>query len=1045
MIHWIIDRSQKSRFIVVVVAAVVMFFGISQLRTVPVEILPEFDPPYVEIQTEALGLSATELEDMITVTMEQDMLNSVAWLKEIRSETIPGLSSIRLTFEPGTDPIRARQMVQEQLLQAHALPSVATAPVMLQPLSSTARVMKIGLSSKKLSLIDLSVLARWTIQPRLMGVAGVANVSIFGQRKRQVQVQVDPERLREKGVTLQQIIETAGNATWVTPLSFLNASAPGAGGFIDTPNQRLAVRHFSPIRTPQDLARVPVDGTDLVLGDVATLVEQHQPLIGDAIVNDGSSLLLVVERFPGASTRDVTRGVERALDALKAGLADVDIDSQIYRPATFIAQAIDNLGSVLLISGVLVLLALGAFLFEWRSALIGTVAIATSLAAAVLVLALSGVTFNMLIVAGLILALVAIVDDALVNAENIKRRLDRDRRADAGKPVMAIIGEAVFEMRTAIAYGTAVIVLAAAPALFMAGVEGAFFQPFAISFLVALGASIVVALTVTPALSVFLFRDAAPVERDSPIARSLRGFYDAVLSRTVKRSAGALVTVAVIVAAGAVAWPMLERTLLPAFKETNLLVRWNATPGTSRPEMSRIVGRATAELRGLPGITNVGAHVGRAVLSDQASNVNSGEIWLRIDPAADYDATLATVRATVQGYPGFALETMTYLDQKTRAARANNADSLVVRVYGHEFDVLRQKAEDVKQAISSVDGLADLRIDGLIEEPQVEIRVKLDAAERHGIKPGDVRRAAATLVSGLEVGSLFENQKVFGVVVWGVPKVRHSLSSIRDLLIDTPEGGHVRLGEVAEVAIKPTPTVIRRESVSRYMDVIAAVDGRSLDAIFDDVEDRLGGVAFPQEYRAEIVGASAEALGERMRMLEIGIAAAIGIVLVLQACFGSWLMAALTFVSLVAALAGGLLAALLGGAALTIGSLIGLVGVFGIAARNCLSLIGRYHQLERDEGETVGVELVRRGTRERFAPIVMTGAMIALAFVPMALFGSVAGLEIIQPMAVVILGGLVTSTIVTLFVVPALYAKFGSSPEPELGERAPAPALGAAE
>ena len=1045
MMHWIIDRSQKSRFAVIVVAAVVMFFGISQLRNMPVEILPEFDPPYVEIQTEALGLSAAELESMITVSMEQDMLNAVAWLKEIRSETIPGLSSIRLTFEPGTDPIRARQMVQEQLLQAHALPSVARAPVMLQPLSSTARVMKIGLSSETLSLIDLSVLARWTIQPRLMGVSGVANVSIFGQRKRQVQIQVDPKRLRDNGVTLNQIIETAGNATWVTPLTFLNASAPGAGGFIDTPNQRLAVRHFSPIQTPADLAKVPVHGTNLVLGDVATLVEEHQPLIGDGIVNDRSSLLLVIERFPGASTVDVTRGVERAMESLKAGLTGVEVDTQIYRPATFIEQAMDNLTSVLLISAILVLLALGAFLFEWRSALIGVVAITASLAAAVLVLALSGVSLNLLILAGLMVALVAIIDDAIIDAENIKRRLDQHRQSQGGKSAMAVIFEAVFEMRTAVAYGTGITVLATAPAFFMQGIEGAFFQPFAISFVLALLVSIGVALTVTPALSVFLFRNTALAQRESPIARSLRGVYDAVVSRTVNASGAALVTAGVIVAAGAVAWPMLSQSFLPTFKETNLLVSWEATPGTSRPEMSRIVGRATNELRGLPGVQNVGAHVGRAVLSDKVANVNSGEIWVRIDPIADYDATLAAVQATVQGYPGFELDLLTYLDDKTTKARASNADDLVVRVYGHEFDVLREKAEDVKKAISSIGGLSDLRVVGLIEEPQIEIRVKLAAAERYGIKPGDVRRAAATLVSGLEVGSLFEQQKVFAVVVWGVPKVRHSLNSIRDLLIDAPAGGHVRLGEVAEVTIKATPTVIKRESVSRYMDVVATVRGRALDSISDDVEERLEGVGFPQEYRAEIVGTSAERLEERRRMLEIGIAAAIGILLVLQACLGTWLMAALTFVSLIAALGGGVLAALLGGGVLTIGSLVGLVGVFAIAARNCVSLISRYQHLEQHEGETMGAGLVQRGTRERFAPIVMTAVAVALAFLPVALFGSVAGLEIVQPMAVVILGGLVTSTIVNLFVVPALYAKFGSSPEPEFQESAQGTVLDAAE
>ncbi len=1045
MMHWIIDRSQKSRFIVVVMAALVMFFGITQLRDMQVEVRPEFDPPHVEIPTEALGLSASELESMITVSMEQDMLNAVAWLKEIRSETIPGLSSIRLTFEEGTDPIRARQMVQEQLLQAHALPSVARAPVMLQPLSSTARVMKIGLSSKTLSLIDLSVLARWTIQPRLMGVSGVANVSIFGQRKRQVQVQVDPERLRDMGVTLNQIIETTGNATWVTPLTFLNASTPGAGGFIDTPNQRLAVRHFSPIQTPEDLAKVPVQGTNLVLGDVATLVEEHQPLIGDGIVNDGSSLLLVIERFPGASTLDVTRGVERAIESLKAGLTGVEVDTQIYRPATFIEQAMDNLTSVLLISGILMLLALGAFLFEWRSALIGAAAIATSFATAVLVLALSGVAFNMLILAGLMIALVAIVDDAIIDAENIKRRLDDHRRTPSGKSTMAIIFEAAFEMRSAVVYGTAIIVLAAAPAFFMQGMEGAFFQPFASSLILALLSSVVVALTVTPALSVFLFRDTALAQQESPIARWLRGIYDSVVSRTVNTSRAALVTAGVIVAVGALAWPMLSQSFLPTFKETNLLVRWKAMPGTSRPEMSRIVSRATGELRKLAGIRNVGGHVGRAVMSDKIANVNSGEIWLRIDQAADYDTTLAAVRETVHGYPGFELQLSTYLDEKTSKARPENAENLVVRVYGHDFDVLREKAEDVKKAISSVNGLTDIRVEGLIEEPQVEIRVKLDKAEQYGIKPGDVRRAAATLVSGLEVGSLFEQQKVFGVVVWGVPKVRHSLSSVRDLLIDTPSGGHVRLGEVAEVAIKPTATVIRRESVSRYMDVIATVRGRGLDPIFDDVEDRLKQVKFPQEFRAEIVGTSAERLEERARMLEIGIAAAIGILLVLQAVVGSWLMAALTFVSLIAALTGGVLAALLGGGVVTIGSLVGLVGVFAIAARNCVSLISRYHYLERHEGETMGAGLVQRGTRERFAPIVMTAVTIALAFLPVVLFGSVAGLEIVQPMAVVILGGLVTSTIVSLFVVPALYLKFGSSPDPEFEDSARETAFGAAE
>ena len=543
-------------------------------------------------------------------------------------------------------------------------------------------------------------------------------------------------------------------------------------------------------------------------------------------------------------------------------------------------------------------------------------------------------------------------------------------------------------------------------------------------------------MTVTPALSVFLFRNTQLASQESAIAKALSGFYDSVLARTVNASRTALVAGAVILVAGALAWTSLDRTLLPAFKETNLLIKWRALAGTSHPAIARIVSRATSELRALPGVKNVGGHVGRAILSDQISNVNSGEIWVRIDAAADYDATLASIRETVSGYPGFALDTLTYLDEKTRPAKQLNPNEIAVRVYGHDFADLRRTAEDVQKTISNVDGLTNLRIAGLTEEPQVEIRVKLDAAERYGVKPGDVRRSAATLVSGLVVGSLFEEQKVFDVVVWGVPTVRHSVSSIRNLLVDTPGGGHVRLGEIAEVAVKSSPTVIKRESVSRYVDVVGTVIGRGVDPVFDAIEGQLQRVKFPQEYRAEIVTATAELLEERQRLLEIVIATAIAVLLLLQVSVGSWPMAALAFVSLIAAAAGGLLALLLAGGVLTIGSVIGLVGVFALAARNCLSLISRYQNLETHEGESLGAALVQRGTRERFAPIVMTAVTIALAFLPVVFFGSVAGLEILQPMAVAVLGGLVTSTIVNLFVVPALYAWFGTSPESEYEESA---------
>ena len=1033
MIRWIIGSSMQSRLLIVAIAAVIILFGIMQLRNMPVDVLPEFSEPYVEIQTEALGLSAAELEALITVTLEQDMLSQVTWLKEIRSETMPGLSSIRLTFEPGTDIIEARQVVAEQLQQAFALPKVSKIPAMLQPMSSTSRVLKIGLSSDELSLIDMSVLARWTIKPRLMGVSGVANVAIWGQRKRQLQVQVDPENLRDKGVTLSQIIETAGNALWVSPLTFLKASTPGAGGFIDTPNQRLGIRHILPIKTPNDLAQVTVQGTNMRLGDLAEVVENHQPLIGDAIINDGSGLLLVVERFPWANTLDVTRGVEEALDALRPGLANMNMDSQIYRPATFIENAIDNLTLTLLISAILGLVLLGAFLYNWRTALVSSVAILSSLTAAGFVLYLRGITFDSMVFAGLVIALGAIVDDAIVDVQNIARRISQHLKDGSEKSIANTILEASFEMRRPIIYATVIILLVAVPFFFMESQSGAFFQPIALSYVLALLVSMLVALTLTPALSLMLLSKTPTERSESPFLNWLNSGYNAVISKIVAKPVVVFVVGGVLLLIGILLLPTLKQpSLLPTFKETDLLIKWDSKPATSQPAMSRIVSKASSELRSIPGVRNVSAHVGRAVLSDEAVNVNSSELWVRIDPEADYETTVAAVQEVVNGYPGIFHEVMTYLKERTGDVISRGNDSFVVRIYGNDLDLLRSTADEMKQTLSNIEGIENIHVEGNVLEPFVEIKVKLDAAERYGLKPGDVRRKSAVLLAGIEVGSLFEEQKVFDVMVWSTPETRHSLSDIQNLLIDTPNGGHVRLAEVADVRIVPTPTVIKREAVSRYIDVTVKTDGRDIVKVAGEVKNRLRSIEFPLEYRAELIADFEERLVGRNNMIGFGIAALIGIFLLLQAFLGSWRMATVFFFSLPIALSGGVLTLFASGGIVSIGSLIGFLTVFVIAVRTSIVLIKHYHYLEVHESETFGPDLILRATRERFAPILMTTIITGMAFLPMLFFGDIPGHEIVYPMAIVILGGLVTSTFFTLMGVPILYQIFGVVREPEL-------------
>ncbi|MDT4975423.1 MAG: hypothetical protein QOG98_1181, partial [Pseudonocardiales bacterium] len=433
MINAIVGLSLKFRVLVIGATVILLGLGAVQLRNASVDEFPEFAPPQVEVQAEALGLSAAEVEQLITVPLEQDLLNGVPWLDQVRSESVPGLSTIDLIFEPGTKILKARQMVQEHLTQAHALPQVGTPPVMVQPTASTGRVLMVALGAKDLSLIDLSILARWKVKPRLEGLPGVANVAIWGQRDRQLQVQVDPQKLRSLGVTLSQVISSTGNALWVSPLTFVEASTPGTGGFVDTPNQRFGIQHVTPITTANSLSAVTIEdtaGRTLRLGQVANVVEDHQPLIGDAVLSDGPGLMLVIQKFPGANTREVTKAVEQALDEMKPGLSGVTIDTTVYRPASYLDSALHSLALRAALGLALMILVLGVYLFSWRLALVSLVSLLTSLIAAAYVLYLGGVTFNVMILAGLTAAVGVVIADSVVDADVYRRRLAKRRALD---------------------------------------------------------------------------------------------------------------------------------------------------------------------------------------------------------------------------------------------------------------------------------------------------------------------------------------------------------------------------------------------------------------------------------------------------------------------------------------------------------------------------------------------------------------------------------------------------------------------------------------
>lgn len=1014
--RWLIETALRLRVAVVVLTVIAMVVGMRLVRSAPLDVFPEFAPPLAEIQTEAPGLSTEEVEALVTMPVEQALIGT-PYLKTVRSKSVLGLSSVVLIFERGSDVFTARQFVSERMARlANTLPSVARPPVLLSPLSSTSRVLKIGLSSKTLSQTELTTLARWTIRPRLVAVPGVANVAIWGQRDRQLQVLVDPERLKANQVTLDQVTRATAQAVAVQ-----------AGGFVDLPNQRLSVAQRTGVRTAADLAYGLIvfrNGAPLTLGDVAEVTEGNQSPIGDAVINGGPGLLLIVEKQPWGNTLEVTRGVETALTALAPALPGVDVDPTIFRPATFIEMSLHNLNRALLIGCVLVIAVLAFFLRDWRTAVISLTAIPLSLLTAALVMRYRGGMIDTMVLAGLVIALGEVVDDAIIDVENIVRRLRLN--SDAGNPKSAfrVVLDASLEVRSAVVYASLIVALVFLPVFFIGGLSGSFFQPLALSYVIAILASLVVALVVTPALSLLLLPNSIAKRREPEPVRRIKQRYTSLLPAFVDQPRRTMGVAAAALGLTVVIVPFLGEEFLPNFKEYDFLMHWVEKPGTSLDAMRRITIRASEDLRAIPGVRNFGAHIGRAEVADEVVGPNFTELWISVDPKVDYDETLGRIQTVVDGYPGLYRDVLTYLRERIKEVLTGASATIVVRLYGPDLDVLRAKAKDISAVMSKVRGIADLKVQPQVMVPQLEVKVRMDAAARHGLTGGELRQRVATLVRGTKVGEVYEAQMAFDVVVWAVPDVRGDVSSIRAMQIELPGGGTVPLSEVADVRVVPTPNEITRENASRRLDVTANVSGRDLGGVARDVESGVRELKFDAGYHPEFLGEYAAQRESSRRLLALSLLSLVGIFLILHIDFGSVRVATLVFASLPFALVGGVLAVVMTGGVLSLGSLVGFVTVLGIAARNGIMLVSHYRHLEREEAVPFGRELVMRGAAERLTPILMTALVTALALLPLVIWGSRPGHEIEHPMAIVILGGLFSSTVLNLFLMPSLYLRF---------------------
>jgi Cu/Ag efflux pump CusA len=1030
----VLASALRFRMLLAGLAAVLVVVGVTSVRKMHADAVPELGSgPVLEVQTEALGLSSQEVEQYVTVPLENNLLDGIMGVWDERSHSIPGLSTVDLYFEPGVTTIHARQLVAERLTNAFSLPNVSKPPQLIQPLSTTSRVMMVGLSTKTLDPLQLSYLARWIVRPKLSGVPGVANVAIFGQRDRQLQVLVDPARLAASHHTLSQVIATAGNAQLVSPLNYLQGSAPGTGGFLEGPNQRLDVRPVLPLGAPKNLSSVPLSGggAQEPLGAVTQVVKGHQPLIGDAVVGHGSGLLLLVQKLPSASTVAVTRGLDRALSELHPALAGVSIDSSIFRPARYVSDGLRNEELGLAIAVLLMGIALAAWLLDVRAAALTLLSSALSLLVAMVVLQALGYTFTPLVALGLLIAIGLVVDDSAGFSAELLRRL-RDHHGD-GTPTRMIVLDACGQLRGTLAYATLIALLAAAPIFFSKGSSARFVHPMVLALILAVLASMVVAVTLTPALALLLFERGRPRMHQVPLSSRVIALYRRMLRRTLALPVNIPLALCVLGLAGWIALGFIHQPSRPANKDRNLVVQWQGPVGASLNEMDRLTRRVVGSLRALPEVADAGAALGRSISGDRIVDSNSGEVFASLRPQADYDAGLQAVRQVVEGTPGVRASVGTYEDQVTSGVLAPRGHAAVVRVYGQDYGQLRALASHVEARLRDLPGLGRPQLSLPVTEPNIEITVNDAAALRAGVLPGDARRQASTLVSGLTVGNFFQDQAVFDVVVQGVRATRRTPQQVRNLLIDTSGAGHVPLSQIAQVSIRPEPIDIQHQALSRYVDISVPVSGDTIRGARSLIQSRLHGISYPLRYHAEVLGATPDDATSHFTFLSFAFAAAIGLLLLFQAALRNWRLATLLFLVLPVSLVGGLAVSLLSGALTSLGSDVGLLAVFLLAARQGMLQVSHVRLLQARDGGALTPALVMRAAVARFGPAVAANVVIAAALLPFIVSGDAPGNEMTHTAAAVMLGGLLSATALTQLMLPALCLVFGPTTpiEPE--------------
>lgn len=1002
--------------------------GWSATKT-PLDVFPEFVPSSVDIQTEAPGFAAEQVEQLVTRPIE-DAISGAPGVSTMRSESIPGLSVITVTFQDGVNVYNARQGISEFLSELGNNLPTGTGPPKLSPLvSSTMDLLKIGLVSETLDPYALRDFAEWVLKPALLAVPGVAHVILFGGAIRQIQIQTDVDRLAAYGITLTDVADTARAAL-----------ALRGAGYIDLTAQRVLLQSPTPGPDTDRLASAVLavrNGTPILLRDIAVIKEAPAQRSGDSLIMGQPGVLLSLASQYGANTLRVTQAVEAALADVRPALTaeGIKVFPALHRPANFIQRALGNLGHAIVIAALLILAVLYVFLRDWRSALITFLAIPLSLLAAIATLNFFGYTLNTMTLGGFAVSLGVLVDDAIIGIENILRRLRENTALETPSPRLDVIATAAFEVRSSVIYATLVAIVVFLPELFSTSIQGRFVGPMATAFILAVLASLVVAMTVTPALCA-LCLSVKDTNWESPRWISRAKSWQAFAIEAVQARLGTFVVLLTALFAGALALlPLLGATLMPDFREGHFVMQVSSSiPGTSFDEMLAIGRRVSSEVLNLPYVQTVEQQIGRAELSEDTWGPHRSEFHVELKPDATIDQTAAeeALRQILENYAGIQTEVVTFLGDRISESLSGETAQVAIKVFGDNLDQLDRVGLQIQNALSDEQGIVDLQFNRQTGTPTFSIALDADALAANGVKADTVLDVIEADYAGVKVGQTYSGTRSIDVVVLLDDTLRHRLDYLPNILIAGPFGP-VPLSQLGRITPTSSRYSIEHDGGQRRISVTFNVKGRSLQEAVAEAQNRISSIKLPAGTYVEFAGAAEEERRARTEMAFYSVLALVLIVMLLFLCFRWRVHPWLVMANLPFSLIGGIFAIAISGVGLTLGAIVGLITVFGISARNAILLLAHYEHLVENEGAPWNAATITRGAQERLVPILMTALVTALALMPLAFGINQAGQEIEGPMAITVLGALLSSTLLNLALLPALALRYSRPSTPQGG------------